>query len=150
MAEHTIRLSADGIILDEILVINANLSEKDFLALVYAQSARKDDVNPRDDFRWYTFILKFDEQQWVFALCFHAGFLYSADLDFSSTPFSWDEWSKEMVMQIKAENSAFLHDVLGLEDGYTYRWGSARSVYDEKGGFSKIVVELNRANSEGN
>lgn len=143
MSEHTISLGDEGITLDDnALVINAKLSEKDFLATPYAQDARQDDVNPRDDYRWYTFSLPINGQESWFSLCFHAGFLDSATLDFSTTPFSWDEWSMDMVMQIKAENSAFLKDVLGLVEGQGYAWGSARSVYDEKGGFSKIVVNL--------
>ena len=143
MSKHTVSLVAEGIVLDDnALVINAKLSEKHFLETIYAQDARQDDVNPRDDYRWYIFSIPINGQESWFSLCFHAGFLYSATLDFSTTPFSWDEWSMEMVMKIKAENSVFLRDNLGLVEGQDYAWGSARSVYDEKGGFSKIVVEL--------
>lgn len=143
MSEHTISLSDDGIVLgDKALTINANLAEKTFLASSYAQDARRDFVNPRDDYCWYTFNIDMQAQACWFSLCFHAGFLYSATLDCSTTPFSWDDWSLETVMQIKAENSAFLHDVLGLVEEEDYMWGSARSVYDEKGGFSKITIKL--------
>ena len=56
---------------------------------------------------------------------------------------SWNDWSEEKELLRKRSHDEWLKRVLGDGD-YVFPWGRVVSVYDQKGGTSRIIVEYLR------
>ena len=53
---------------------------------------------------------------------------------------SWDDWSKEKEFERQETHSRWLETECGMAPGEEFPWGTVASSYDDKAGFSSIVV----------
>lgn len=126
----------------ENFVIQPSLTREEYLSSPLAGAPVGGGVEPYSSFT--AGAVEIAEHSFNLTLNFHGSVLTSLDLTANDERFgtSWADWSKEKELERKRFHDSWLARVLGNDRyPYEYDWGSVRSVYDEKAGFSYVSIK---------
>lgn len=125
----------------ENFVIEPSLTREEYLSSPLAGAPVGSGVEPYGSFTSGT--VEIAGHDFNLTLNFHGSDLTGLDLIANDERFgtSWADWSKEKELERKRFHDSWLAKVLGNDRyPYEYDWGSVRSFYNEKAGFSYVSI----------
>lgn len=128
----------------EDLVINNNLTKSDFLLSQISKNGKLKIEN--ENYTSYEIgPVIINGEKINLSLYFSKEQITEVDLYIflSEESISWDDLSKANEMKRKSKQEKWLADTYNIPGKYTASWGSISSVYDEKSGFSHILIKFN-------